>query len=92
MEGIYTIFFTPTCVLCEANETTVMMFPCRHTCMCASCAKKNMSLCRKCPICRHASESMHLIKDVKYEYSKDISKLEIEESKEYRKTMFERIK
>ncbi|KAK4784628.1 hypothetical protein SAY86_018996 [Trapa natans] len=50
------------CVIClsEPRDTTVL--PCRHMCMCSSCAKVLRFQTDKCPICRHPVERLLEIK------------------------------
>ena len=43
------------CVICLTDPRTVAMFPCRHFCLCMSCAEALPSQGNKCPICRHAT-------------------------------------
>ncbi|CAK4084279.1 unnamed protein product [Aphanomyces euteiches] len=38
------------CVICMAAEKTILCLPCRHVCMCETCA--NHSEVLRCPICR----------------------------------------
>ena len=38
----------PECTVCLENEKSVVMWPCRHLCVCPECAIK----LRKCPVCR----------------------------------------
>lgn len=38
------------CVVCQSAAVSVVLLPCRHACMCASCAARFQS----CPICRAA--------------------------------------
>lgn len=50
------------CVIClsEPRDTTVL--PCRHMCMCSSCAKVLRFQTNRCPICRHPVERLLEIK------------------------------
>lgn len=38
------------CVVCQSAAVSVVLLPCRHACVCASCAARFQS----CPICRAA--------------------------------------
>ena len=40
------------CVICLTEEKEVVVFPCRHMCMCMSCAEALPSQNNNCPICR----------------------------------------
>lgn len=40
------------CVICLSDAKTVIVFPCRHLCMCNSCAEILPAQGNKCPICR----------------------------------------
>jgi E3 ubiquitin-protein ligase MGRN1 len=46
------------CVICmsEPRDTTVM--PCRHLCMCSTCARMLRHQTNRCPICRTTVESL----------------------------------
>lgn len=50
------------CVICmsEARDTTVL--PCRHMCMCATCARMLRHQTNRCPICRTTVEGLLEIK------------------------------
>jgi hypothetical protein len=43
------------CVICLTDPRAVAMFPCRHFCLCMSCAEALPSQGNKCPICRNAT-------------------------------------
>lgn len=38
------------CVVCQANEKSVVLLPCRHVCLCKECASNE--LVEDCPLCR----------------------------------------
>ncbi len=40
------------CVICLTDEKEVVVYPCRHMCMCMSCAEALPSQNNNCPICR----------------------------------------
>jgi hypothetical protein len=40
------------CVICLSDPRTVAVYPCRHMCLCPSCAEVLPSQGNKCPICR----------------------------------------
>lgn len=40
------------CTICYVNRVNTMVTPCRHMCLCYSCAKILKDRSRKCPICR----------------------------------------
>jgi len=50
------------CVICmsEPRDTTVL--PCKHMCLCSSCAEVLRHQSNKCPICRSTVKSMIEIK------------------------------
>lgn len=42
------------CLICCAETATVVVFPCRHCCMCRSCSDRFATLSSHCPFCRAA--------------------------------------
>lgn len=42
----------PECVICLSEPKEVAVFPCRHMCMCMSCAESLPAQSNNCPICR----------------------------------------
>ncbi|UJR33086.1 hypothetical protein I4U23_020545 [Adineta vaga] len=40
------------CCICLTNNTSVILLPCGHQCLCNDCATKQEEDLRKCPICR----------------------------------------
>ena len=40
------------CVICLTDPRVIAVYPCRHMCLCASCAEVLPSQGNKCPICR----------------------------------------
>ncbi|KAE9049263.1 hypothetical protein PR001_g3484 [Phytophthora rubi] len=44
------------CVICLANEKTILCLPCRHLCLCKTCSRREEVT--KCPICRLEIEEM----------------------------------
>ncbi|KAL3671201.1 hypothetical protein V7S43_003133 [Phytophthora oleae] len=44
------------CVICLANEKTILCLPCRHLCLCQTCSGREEVT--KCPICRLQIEEM----------------------------------
>ncbi|KFM71451.1 Ring finger protein 26, partial [Stegodyphus mimosarum] len=40
------------CVVCHDSEKNVILFPCRHMCMCESCTLALQSSFQGCPLCR----------------------------------------
>lgn len=51
---ILDVFLTDNeaCSVCLNNPKTMMLFPCRHVCLCESCLNFMMNRNHKCPICR----------------------------------------
>eukprot|EP01064_Diplonema_japonicum_P037582 TRINITY_DN883_c2_g2_i1.p1 TRINITY_DN883_c2_g2~~TRINITY_DN883_c2_g2_i1.p1 ORF type:complete len:322 (+),score=43.37 TRINITY_DN883_c2_g2_i1:59-967(+) len=47
-----------TCVICLEGEREVLIMPCRHKCLCASCAADLRRETNKCPMCRRGIESL----------------------------------
>uniref|UniRef100_A0A6G1SJ38 RING-type E3 ubiquitin transferase n=1 Tax=Aceria tosichella TaxID=561515 RepID=A0A6G1SJ38_9ACAR len=40
------------CVICMSDERDTMLLPCRHLCLCSSCAQSLRYQANSCPICR----------------------------------------
>ena len=40
------------CVICLSDERSVLVYPCRHLCLCADCAESLPVQNCRCPICR----------------------------------------
>lgn len=40
------------CVICMSDERDTMLLPCRHLCLCSSCAQSLRFQANSCPICR----------------------------------------
>jgi len=38
------------CVVCQGNEKSVVLLPCRHVCLCKDCANNDNIV--DCPLCR----------------------------------------
>jgi len=38
------------CVICQEGEKSVVLFPCRHMCLCESCSQHDDL--QQCPLCR----------------------------------------
>lgn len=50
---IYDIFMSDECVICLSEQPNVLIFPCRHKCICTSCSLKIED---NCPVCRRPIE------------------------------------
>lgn len=50
------------CVICMNAERDTTVLPCRHMCMCSSCARTLKTQTNKCPICRNEISSLLHIK------------------------------
>ncbi|KAG8370158.1 hypothetical protein BUALT_Bualt14G0088200 [Buddleja alternifolia] len=50
------------CVICMTEPKDIAVLPCRHMCMCGSCAKALRLQSNKCPICREIIEALLEIK------------------------------
>ena len=48
------------CSVCQVNEVTRVIFPCRHACICQRCFPK---LNKVCPMCRTPFDSYFIIQD-----------------------------
>ncbi|XP_057771817.1 probable E3 ubiquitin-protein ligase LUL4 isoform X2 [Salvia miltiorrhiza] len=46
------------CVVCMTEPKDIALLPCRHMCMCSSCAKALRLQSNKCPICREIIEAL----------------------------------
>ena len=52
---------TKECIACLSNAKDTVVLPCRHMCLCSSCAEGVRSRADKCPLCRqHFSAFLHL--------------------------------
>ena len=40
------------CVICQTEEKTVVLLPCRHQCLCKHCANNDQVI--NCPLCRES--------------------------------------
>lgn len=49
---------SPDCVICLSEEKNTVVLPCRHMCLCDSCADVLKSQNNKCPICRQPFHSL----------------------------------
>lgn len=43
---------TNFCVICQDSEKNIVLFPCKHLCMCSMCASEWCAIQSICPICR----------------------------------------
>jgi hypothetical protein len=46
------IYEIAECVVCLSDDSSEVLVPCGHKCMCKSCANQLYRSTRKCPICR----------------------------------------
>ena len=46
------------CVICLTDEKEVVVYPCRHMCMCITCAEALPSQNNKCPMCRRPASML----------------------------------
>jgi E3 ubiquitin-protein ligase MGRN1 len=53
---------TEECIVCLTNKKDTAVMPCRHMCLCASCASVMRTQNSKCPICRTKVKSLLQIK------------------------------
>lgn len=44
------------CVICLSEQRSVLVYPCRHLCLCADCAEALPSQSSKCPMCRNPAK------------------------------------
>ena len=51
------------CCLCRHNPKSVITFPCRHVCMCDTCAKEKLDEHTGCPSCQGPIESIISLRD-----------------------------
>lgn len=40
------------CIICQDRDRCVVLFPCRHLCLCVECAREMSSYQNDCPLCR----------------------------------------
>jgi hypothetical protein len=54
----------PTCNICYSNKITVIYYPCKHACVCFTCASAQYQMTRnsktpwKCPVCKSEVKSV----------------------------------
>lgn len=48
----FKVYEITECVVCMADESSQIMAPCGHRCMCKSCCDHLLKINKKCPICR----------------------------------------
>lgn len=48
----FRIYEITECVVCMSDESTQIMAPCGHRCMCKACCEHLQRINKKCPICR----------------------------------------
>ncbi len=48
----FKVFEITECLVCMADESSQIMAPCGHRCMCKSCCDHLLKSNKKCPICR----------------------------------------
>jgi hypothetical protein len=46
------------CVVCQEQQVTMILLPCRHACLCHSCSSQIFD---KCPMCRSFVTSVAVI-------------------------------
>lgn len=46
------------CIVCQVNSKEVIIFPCRHLCLCWDCSVQLNALQSPCPICRASIDEM----------------------------------
>eukprot|EP01103_Thecamoeba_quadrilineata_P017008 TRINITY_DN5876_c0_g1_i1.p1 TRINITY_DN5876_c0_g1~~TRINITY_DN5876_c0_g1_i1.p1 ORF type:complete len:369 (-),score=45.78 TRINITY_DN5876_c0_g1_i1:32-1138(-) len=70
LKEVYGIFDTEfiECSVCLSNETDTILLPCRHYCVCFTCAVR----IDKCPFCRLRIESYLKFKDAKTNTTDDL--------------------
>lgn len=49
------------CVICISDASCAAVLPCRHMCLCTSCADTFRTQSNKCPICRAIIDSIIII-------------------------------
>ena len=45
-----------TCIVCYTDKAKVLLYPCRHFCLCEACATKIKQEGKGCPVCRVGKE------------------------------------
>lgn len=61
------------CVICLSDPRQVAVYPCRHMCMCSSCAEALPAQGNKCPICRRLATMLLIIRQHKADKLENIS-------------------
>mmetsp|Transcript_26933 Transcript_26933/g.50309 ORF Transcript_26933/g.50309 Transcript_26933/m.50309 type:complete len:405 (-) Transcript_26933:137-1351(-) len=59
---------TSECVICLTDEKEVVVYPCRHMCMCITCAEALPSQGNKCPMCRRPASMLLRLKSKSVSY------------------------
>jgi hypothetical protein len=54
MSGSADIIDGAECVICLTDRRTTIVMPCRHLCLCTTCAEDLRVMSNKCPVCRGA--------------------------------------
>ncbi len=49
------------CVVCLVNESTIMLQPCYHVCLCRKCTMEHHKKIKSCPICKQHIQSFRNI-------------------------------
>jgi len=86
------IFPSNECVICMDSPSTHLFEPCNHAITCQVCSDQVVNAKITCPICRHLIENVTTIKEYEYEYTKKLSKLQLDDFVEnYRGTYLKRL-
>jgi len=70
------------CVICMTEPRDTVVLPCRHMCLCNSCAEVLRHQSNKCPICRSTVRSMVEVKVAKKTVESDVEIDSVEEEQQ----------
>ena len=56
------------CVVCLSACVDTVLQPCRHMCLCGSCAETHLARSRSCPLCRSAVSTCLRLDDLEQVY------------------------
>lgn len=61
------------CVICMSEERDTMLLPCRHLCLCSSCAQSLRYQANSCPICRCSFKAALNLRPITHRHSSSMA-------------------